>query len=120
MMKRILLCLIGFMMLQAVPAKRMRDYFADMPDSILYVMTRNNRLDCIDFIENNMQARVRNRFDAFSELKKMTDDSSNYERFLSGGNNNCVAWNRFNVFVNLPLKSKEICRLWKFINFNIL
>lgn len=74
MMKRILLCLIGFMMLQAVPAKRMRDYFADMPDSILYVMTRNNRLDCIDFIENNMQARVRNRFDAFSELKTMTDD----------------------------------------------
>lgn len=74
MMKRILLCLIGLMMLQAVPAKRMRDYFANMPDSILYVMTRNNRLDCIDFIENNMQARVRNRFDAFSELKTMTGD----------------------------------------------
>ena len=82
MMKRILLCLIGFMMLQAVPAKRMRDYFADMPDSILYVMTRNNRLDCIDFIENNMQARVRNRFDAFSELMLIPQCSASSFRLI--------------------------------------
>lgn len=80
MMKRIILCLTGLMMLmQTVPAKRMRDYFAEMPDSILYVMTKNNRLDCIDFIENNMQARVRNRFDAFSELKTMTDNYLNLD-----------------------------------------
>lgn len=53
---------------------RMRDMFASMPDSLLPMMTKNNRLDCIDFIENNMQAQVRNRLDEFVELKKMTDD----------------------------------------------
>lgn len=53
---------------------RMRDVFASMPDSLLPMMTKNNRLDCIDFIENNMEAKVRNKLDQFVELKKMTDD----------------------------------------------
>lgn len=55
-------------------AQRMRDVFAAMPDSILEVMTKNNRLDCIDFIEHGMEARVRNRFDGFTQLKAMTLD----------------------------------------------
>lgn len=55
-------------------AQRMRDLFAGMPDSLLVVLTRNNRLDCIDFIENNMSARVRNRMDGYSELKTLTED----------------------------------------------
>lgn len=53
---------------------RMRDLFASMPDSLLPLVTKNNRLDCIDFIENNMEARVRNRLDEFVELKKLTSD----------------------------------------------
>ena len=55
-------------------AQRMRDVFAAMPDSILEVMTKNNRLDCIDFIEHGMEARVCNRFDGFTQLKAMTLD----------------------------------------------
>ena len=55
-------------------AQKMRDVFAAMPDSILEVMTKNNRLDCIDFIEHDMEARVRNRFDGFTQLKAMTLD----------------------------------------------
>lgn len=55
-------------------AQKMRDVFAAMPDSILEVMTKNNRLDCIDFIEHGMEARVRNRFDGFTQLKAMTLD----------------------------------------------
>ena len=55
-------------------AQKMRDVFASMPDSILEVMTKNNRLDCIDFIEHGMEARVRNRFDGFTQLKAMTLD----------------------------------------------
>lgn len=73
-MKRLLLLFVFIASLGAVDAQKMRDWFAEMPDSLLYVMTRNNRLDCIDFIENNMQARVRNRFDTFSELKTLTSD----------------------------------------------
>lgn len=43
-------------------------------DSVLGIMTKNNRLDCIDFIENDMEAKVRNRFDGFSVLKALTVD----------------------------------------------
>lgn len=70
-------CCLLFACLLAVltaDAQRMRDVFADMPDSLLPVLTRNNRLDCIDFIENKMEARVRNRMDGYSELKTLTDD----------------------------------------------
>ena len=56
----------------------MRDVFAAMPDSILPMVTKNNRLDCIDFIENNMEARVRNKVDEYVVLEALTDD---YARF---------------------------------------
>lgn len=74
-MKRILpLLLLLLTTVQASGARRMRDVFAAMPDSVLNLMTKNNRLDCIDFIENNMEAKVRNRFDGYTVLKTMTDD----------------------------------------------
>jgi len=56
----------------------MRDVFAAMPDSVLPMVTKNNRLDCIDFIENNMEARVRNKVDEYVTLEALTPD---YARF---------------------------------------
>ena len=56
----------------------MRDVFASMPDSIAPLVTKNNRLDCIDFIENNMEARVRNVLDDYVTLEALTPD---YARF---------------------------------------
>lgn len=56
----------------------MRDVFAAMPDSVLPLVTKNNRLDCIDFIENNMEAKVRNRADEYVTLETLTAD---YARF---------------------------------------
>lgn len=56
----------------------MRDVFAAMPDSVQPMVTKNNRLDCIDFIENNMEARVRNKADEFVTLEALTAD---YARF---------------------------------------
>ena len=56
---------------------KMRDLFASMPDSLMPVLSKNNRLDCIDFIEAGMQARVRNQMDGSSELTALD------ERFLS-------------------------------------
>lgn len=53
---------------------QMRNLFASMPDSLLPMMTKNNRLDCIDFIENDMEAKVRNRLDDYVELKTLTQD----------------------------------------------
>lgn len=50
----------------------MRQVFADMPDSILMILTKNNRLDCIDFIEHNMPAKIENRLGGQTELKVLT------------------------------------------------
>ena len=47
---------------------RIRDIYASTPDSIFPLLTKNNRLDQIDFRENNMQAVVKNKFDDHSEL----------------------------------------------------
>ncbi len=52
----------------------MRDVFAQMPDSLLPLITQNNRLDCIDFIENNMPALVNNMLDEPIELTALTDN----------------------------------------------
>ena len=65
---------MGLMAVQSLAAQKMRDVFATMPDSVLGLMTKNNRLDCIDFIENDMEAKVRNRFDGFTVLKALTVD----------------------------------------------
>lgn len=72
-MKRVVLVLLAALTLHPVQARRMRDVFAEMPDSVLELLTKNNRLDCIDFIENDMPARVRNAMDEYAELKALND-----------------------------------------------
>lgn len=53
----------------------MRDILPQIPDSILPLLSKNARLDMIDFIENNMNAGVKDKFEGHCELKKLT---SNY------------------------------------------
>ena len=77
-MRRLVLFLlflsVGCCQLSVVKAQpRIRDVYAEMPDSIFPLLTRNNRLDQIDFRENNMQGVVKNRFDDHSELLVLTD-----------------------------------------------
>lgn len=74
-MKRILLFSIFVFAVSAVcPAQKMSEVFASAPYDVLPLMTRNNRLDCVDFIENNMEARVKDRFDNDVVLEEMTAD----------------------------------------------
>lgn len=73
-MKCLIPILIFLMWMPSIRAQKMRDVFAALPDTVLELMTRNNRLDCIDFIENDMEAKVRNRFDGFTVLKALTLD----------------------------------------------
>ena len=47
-MKHWIFLLMAVWWAQAVPAQKMRDVFAALPDSLLGIMTKNNRLDCID------------------------------------------------------------------------
>lgn len=73
-----LLIAVSLSLPAAAEEVKMRDIFAGMPDSILPLITKNNRLDCIDFIENNMPARVKNVVDEPIELLRLTD---NYLKF---------------------------------------
>ena len=76
-MKRIILLFILHFSLFtfhfAFAQERIRDIYAVAPDSIFPLLTKNNRLDQIDFRENNMKAEVKNRFDSRSELLVLTD-----------------------------------------------
>ena len=53
----------------------LRDVFRQIPDSLMPSLSVNNRLDFIDFMDSNMKASVRNRFDGISEMTALTDDS---------------------------------------------
>ena len=55
-------------------AREMRDIFLEMPDSIIPLLTQNNRADCVDFLDAKMKARVTNRLDGQSELLELTPD----------------------------------------------
>lgn len=72
-MKKLFFLLCVMLMAGRMQARTMREVFAEMPDSVLELLTKNNRLDCIDFIENHMAARVRNAMGDYSELKVLTD-----------------------------------------------
>lgn len=52
---------------------RVRDLFESAPDSVFPLLTKNNRLDCLDFMENKMSAKVKNQLNQDSELKTLTD-----------------------------------------------
>ena len=82
-MKRILIFSVFVVAVAAVcPAQKMSEVFASAPYDVLPLMTRNNRLDCIDFIENNMEARVKDKFDNDVVLEEMTAD---YLRLVTSG-----------------------------------
>lgn len=73
-MKKLIFILALLSTVYSISAQNMRNLFADMPDSIMVLLTKNNRLDCIDFIENKMSARVKNKLDQYSKLQVLTSD----------------------------------------------
>jgi hypothetical protein len=74
-MKQILILL--FFAATSVQAQTLKagDAFRQMPDSILPYLTANNRLDMLDFMDSHMKARVQNKFDGYSEMLSLADDS---------------------------------------------
>ena len=61
----------------------MRAVFSNMPDSIIPVLTKNNRLDCIDFFDSHMKAVVKNRFSQESEMETLTKDYLSFKTSTS-------------------------------------
>lgn len=58
----------------SVTADEMKDVFSAMPDSVMPTLTRNNRLDMVDFVESGMRAEVKDVFDDTSTLDTLTAD----------------------------------------------
>ncbi|MBQ0085804.1 MAG: DUF3256 family protein [Prevotella sp.] len=65
-----------FIFAQDMSAQTMKMLFAEMPDSLLPYIIKNRRLDCIDFVENNMKAEIENSFGGKSELLSLTDSTA--------------------------------------------
>ena len=52
-----------------------REVFKQMPDSLMPYLTKNNRLDFIDFLDSGMRAEVKNSLDGTSEMLSLGSDS---------------------------------------------
>lgn len=68
---RKLLVLIFMFSFQMANAVDIRTLFAEMPDSVLPLLSRINRLDMLDFAEGGMKSVVRNKLDGESELLRI-------------------------------------------------
>ena len=72
-MRTIILIILAMSGLSAFSQTKAKDVFATAPDSIFPLLTTNNRLDCIDLIENNMKATVKNKLEQKAEMTALTD-----------------------------------------------
>lgn len=54
-------------------AQTMTTIIQNMPDSILPQLTRNNRLDFVDYLASNMKAETTNRLGGKSEMTELSD-----------------------------------------------
>lgn len=57
----------------------MRQWIATMPDSVMPLLTKNNRLDFMDFIDSGMEAVVTNRLDGKSRMTLLAADFASIE-----------------------------------------
>ena len=53
----------------------LRKLLVEMPDSVIPYLTRNNRLDFIDFIDSGMTAKVTNSLGGSTTASVLTDDT---------------------------------------------
>ena len=72
-MRTIILIMLAMSGLSAFSQTKAKEVFATAPDSIFPLLTTNNRLDCIDLIENNMKATVKNKLEQKAEMTALTD-----------------------------------------------
>lgn len=72
-MRTFILIMLAMSGLSAFSQTKAKDVFATAPDSIFPLLTTNNRLDCIDLIENNMKATVKNKLEQKAEMSVLTD-----------------------------------------------
>ena len=76
-MKKIMLAaLLATTLSQALAQSvQIRDAFKAMPDSLMPYLSKNNRLDFIDFLDSKMKAEVKNQLGGTSEMLSLGSDS---------------------------------------------
>lgn len=78
-MKKILSLLLILAFVQNNYAQSMRQIMVSMPDSIMPLLTKVNREDCMDYLDSKMKAEVTNRIGSKSEMTKITDDYAQFK-----------------------------------------
>ncbi|KAA6319974.1 hypothetical protein EZS27_030192 [termite gut metagenome] len=73
-MKKELLVLFMIFSVVSLPAQEIKKIFITMPDTLVPLLTSVNRADFVDFLESNMKARVKNKFENLSEMTDLTPD----------------------------------------------
>lgn len=74
-MKKLSLLVILFALFCArAEAQSLRNLFVEMPDTLLPLLTTNDRRDLIDFWDARMSTEVINRLDGKSRITALTDD----------------------------------------------
>lgn len=69
----LLLTLILHSSLFTLHSQSLSDVFTSMPDSIYPLLTAKNRKDMVDFYNNKMEAKVRNRLNDYARLDTLTN-----------------------------------------------
>ena len=74
MKMRVALFCLSMMLSSVLQAQSLlRTLFKEMPDSIVPYLSKNNRLDMLDFWDSNMKMDVRNQLDGRSQLTSLND-----------------------------------------------
>ena len=73
-MRKVLLIVVSVLCGISASAQDMKSVFIAIPDSITPLLTKVNKEDCVDFLDSNMKAEVKNRFDGTAEMKVLTED----------------------------------------------
>ncbi len=74
-MKKLLSAFLLLLSLSAGAQQTVGELFKTMPDSLMPLLTTNNRLDMIDFLDAKMKALVVNKLEGESEMTSLTADS---------------------------------------------
>jgi len=73
-MKRLYIFLLSVVAVFSVSAQTIREAIKEMPDEVLPLFTKNDRLDFLDYLASNAKAEVKNRMGSMSEMTALTDD----------------------------------------------
>ena len=73
-MKRLYIFLFCVAAAFSALAQTVREAIKEMPDEVLPLLTKNDRLDFIDYLASNAKAEVKNKLGTPSEMTALTDD----------------------------------------------